>query len=78
MVGSLTREEKLVYDFIVKYFMDNGYAPSRKEIREGTLLSGWIVYSSIDSLVARNLITKVKGRPRSIRLLNYTLKRVSL
>ena len=50
----LTEREQQAYDFIVKYFKDNGFSPSYQEIAEG------IYYGSATSVTP--IIQKLKGK----------------
>lgn len=51
----LTEREQQAYNFIVKYYQDNGFCPSYREIAEG------IYYSSVTSVTDVLCRLKEKG-----------------
>ena len=66
--------KELVYDFLVKFITENLFAPSIREICEGTYLSSTSsVYSQLCKLEKEGRI-EIKGNsPRAIRLVGYKL-----
>lgn len=70
----LSKKQKDVFDFIRKYFNDNGYSPSYEEIGEGIGLSSKsTVFKHIKSLKERGLIMAIPGKKRAIYLTNSAL-----
>lgn len=60
-----------VYDYIVDYISDNGYAPSVREIGRGVgLKSTSTVYGHLKRLVDQNRIEMTKGKRRAISLVD--------
>ena len=66
--------KELVYKFLVKFITENLYAPTIREICEGTYLSSTSsVYSQLCKLEKEGRI-EIKGNsPRAIRLVGYKL-----
>src|SRR5690554_6888163 len=60
-----------VYEYIVDYINDNGYAPSVREIGRGVgLKSTSTVYGHLKRLVNQNRIEMTEGKRRAIRLVD--------
>lgn len=60
-----------VYEYIVAYISDNGYAPSVREIGCGVgLKSTSTVYGHLKRLVSQNRIEMTEGKRRAIRLVD--------
>lgn len=67
----VTSREK-IYDFLVNFIMENTYAPSVREICEGTgLKSTSTVYQQLLSLEMLGRIRMEKGKTRAIKLIGY-------
>ena len=61
-----------VYDFIVKYITDNGYAPSVRDICRGVgLKSTATVYHYLEILVDKGLIEMKEKASRAIKVVGY-------
>jgi len=70
-----TRER--VYNFLVEFIKKNGYAPSMREIRDGTYLSSKSsVYNHLLKLEDEGRIKMKPNSPRSIRLVGYEFVKV--
>ncbi len=66
-----------VYQCIVEYFMENGYAPGIRDICAGTgLASTETVFHYLRKLEADGLIEVKRNSPRAIRLIGYELRKV--
>ena len=62
----LTEIQQQVYDYIVKYITENGYAPSyRDKHGMGT------VFEAIERLNHKGLIVSRKNSPRAIKVVGY-------
>lgn len=73
--GISTRKE--VYDFLVNYFKENGYAPSMREICNGTgLKSTSSVNSQLQVLERMGKIEMKHNFPRAIRIVGYEFIKV--
>lgn len=69
-----------VYDFIVMYFEEHGYAPSYKEIGDGvSLRSKSSVYEHVQRLIDDGLLETdaEPGTPRAIRVPGYRFERIN-
>lgn len=65
----LTKRQKYIYDFIVSFIDDNGYAPSIVEIGEHFGLSSpATVHKHLTNLEAKGLIKRLKNMSRAIEL----------
>ena len=63
----LTRREKDIYDFLLRYRADNSCSPSMREIAEGVdLYSVSTVHKHIHSMAEKGWIRIPEGRSRSI------------
>ena len=61
---------KSVYDFLVRFITENGYAPSVKEISDGTgIKSTSTVHFHLEML---DKVGKIKVRPRTSRGITLT------
>ena len=63
-----------VYNFLVEYIKENGYAPSIREISAGTSLNS--ISNVYKHLTALSLMGKIEMKPnssRAIRLTGYKL-----
>ncbi|VAX16197.1 SOS-response repressor and protease LexA [hydrothermal vent metagenome] len=66
---SLTKRQKLIYDFIVTFIDQNGYAPSIVEIGEHFGLSSpATIHKHLTNLEAKGLITRQKNLSRALEL----------
>jgi repressor LexA len=67
---ALTRRQKELYDFLLKFVDENGYSPSFEEIAEGMGLSSLAtVHKHITNLEQKGLLKRDYNRSRSIDLL---------
>ncbi len=67
MPNSLTKKQKQIYDFIVKFVDDEGYSPSYREIADHfKLASVATVHAHVQSLVSKNYLRTVDGEVRSL------------
>lgn len=65
----LTKRQKYIYDFIVSFIEDNGYAPSIAEIGEHFGLSSpATVHKHLTNLEAKGLIKRLRNMSRAIEL----------
>lgn len=72
--GTGVREE--IYNFLIKYMTENGYAPTVREIGEAVGLSS--SSSVVNQLAMLEMLGKIhveKYKPRAIRLIGYELKK---
>ncbi len=70
--NDLTEREYEIYLFLIKYFKENGYAPSLREISEGVGLSSTAtIKHHLDGLERKKKI-KRDSNPRTIGLTEYT------
>lgn len=68
---------KRVYDFLVKFITENGYAPTVREICDGTdLTSTSSVYNHLITLERIGKIHMERNKPRTISLTDYKFVRV--
>ena len=66
-----------VYQCIVGYFMENGYAPSIRDICAGTgLASSGTVFYYLQRLEADGRIMVKRNSPRAIRLIGYEFRKI--
>lgn len=69
-IGIPSRE--VIYNFLVDFFCENGYAPSVREIASGTnLQSTSDVYRHLNVLEEMGKIRIVRGQPRCIQIIGY-------
>jgi len=69
MTMHLTKRQKLIYDFIVAFIQENGYAPSIVEIGERFGLSSpATVHKHLTNLEAKGLLRRSKNLSRAIEL----------
>lgn len=69
----LTEQEYEIYLFLIKYFKENGYAPTVREIGKGVYLgSTAIIKYYLDALERKKKIKRGEGA-RAICLTEYTL-----
>lgn len=72
--GTGVREE--IYNFLIKYMTENGYAPTVREIGEAVGLSS--SSSVVNQLAMLEMLGKIhveKYKPRAIRLIGYELRK---
>lgn len=70
MQGIETRQS--VYKFLVDYITENGYAPTYREIADGTgLKSKSTVYNHLQILEMMGKIRMDKNKQRAIKLIGY-------
>ncbi len=68
----MTPKQKRVLDYIKGYWAENGYAPSYRDIADGTGMKSMAhVFSMVKQLHERGFITKMSERARSIRVTDY-------
>jgi len=73
--GIETRKE--IYDFLVKYAMENGFAPSVREIGEAVgIKSTSTVCSNLWKLENEGKIEMKGNSPRAIRLVGFEIRKV--
>ncbi|MGK7346619.1 MAG: transcriptional repressor LexA [Candidatus Nitrospinota bacterium M3_3B_026] len=66
----LTRKQKLIYDFIVSFIEENGYAPSIMEIGENFGLSSpATIHKHLANLEAKGLLRRRRNMSRAIEML---------
>jgi repressor LexA len=67
---ALTRRQRQVYDFLVRFVDEHGYSPSFEEIGEGLGLSSLAtVHKHVSNLESKGLLKRDYNRSRSIDLL---------
>lgn len=70
----LTSDEVLVYEYIVKYALNNLFPPTVAEIKEGCeMKSTSTVYAIINKLEEKTLLKVKRDTPRGITLVGYKL-----
>ena len=75
MQGIETRQS--VYKFLVDYITENGYAPTYREIADGTgLKSKSTVYNHLQILEMMGKIHMDKNKQRAIKLIGYEFVKV--
>lgn len=63
---------KKIYNFLVDYITENGYAPSIREIQEGTRFkSVGSVYNHLEILEMMGKVEMKPNTPRAIKLVGY-------
>lgn len=68
---SLTRKQKLIYDFIVSFIDENGYAPSIMEIAAGFGLSSpATIHKHLTNLEAKGLLRRRRNMSRAIEMVS--------
>lgn len=68
---------KKIYDFLVKFITENGYAPTVREICKGTgLHSTSTVYNHLYIMEQMGKIKMRKGKTRAISLTDYKFVKV--
>lgn len=66
------RVRQKIYDYLVEYFKENGYAPSVREIGEAVgLKSTSSVFSHLTILEEEGRIETRGNSPRAIKLIGY-------
>ncbi len=70
--NELTEQEYEIYLFLIKYFKENGYAPTVREIGKGVYLSTSTIKYYLDALERKKKI-KRGSSARAICLTEYTL-----
>ncbi len=69
----MTKTEERIIEFIYSWSAKFGYPPTMREIGKGVgFSSSATVYYHIQRLVAKGLVTYVRGSPRTIRVLTQT------
>ena len=68
----LTEREYEIYLFLIKYFKENGYAPSVREIGKGVGLSSTATIKYYLDVLERKKKIKKDSNPRAICLTEYT------
>ena len=73
----MKERHRQIKDFIVKYLISHGYAPSYQEIGEGVgLYSKQSVYANIRQMNELGIIKAVPVQPRCISVPGYEFKEV--
>lgn len=67
----LTEIQQQVYDYIVKYISENGYAPSYREISIGCKHGMGTVFEAIERLNHKGFIISKRNSPRAIKVVGY-------
>lgn len=67
----LTEIQQQVYDYIVKYISENGYAPSYKEIATTFNHSASTIHAIVKRIERRGLIVTKDCCPRAIKVVGY-------
>lgn len=67
----LTEIQQQVYDYIVKYITENGYAPSYREISIGCKHGMGTVFEAIERLNHKGFIISKRNSPRAIKVVGY-------
>ena len=67
----LTEIQQQVYDYIIKYITENGYAPSYREISIDCKHGMGTVFEAIERLNHKRLIVSRKNSPRAIKVVGY-------
>lgn len=67
----LEKEVKKTYDFIVRYIINHGYAPTQKEIAANTTTSSHTVARHLKTLEQAGYISKTKKKSRALKLNNF-------
>jgi len=68
---------KKIYDFLVRFITENGYAPTVREICKGTELhSTSTVYHHLYTMERMGKIKMQKGKTRAISLTDYKFVKV--
>ncbi len=72
----MTNRSIEIYEFIISYIKENGYAPTYREIGEGVNLSLSSALCYIDRLEDDGWIEIKRGSPRAIKIVGYEFKKV--
>lgn len=73
-INSPSKRQLEVYDFIVDYMTEHQYAPSVREMCNGTTMkSTSTVWNHLEALKHWGLIDYQPTQPRTIKLLGYKL-----
>ena len=67
----LTKIQQQVYDYIVKYISENGYAPSYREISNNCSCGTTKVFEVIDRLNYKGFIISKRTSPCAIKVVGY-------
>ena len=65
----MTPKQKEVLDFIKKFFKDNGYSPSQKEVGNAIGTTQTTARLHIQQLIQRGFLKKKQGNNRSLEIL---------
>jgi len=65
----MTPKQKKVLDFIKKFFKDNGYSPSQKEVGYAIGTTQTTARLHIQQLIQRGFLKKKQGNNRSLEIL---------
>lgn len=74
----LTKKQKLIYDFIAKYYENYGYAPTLREIGEKFDFGTSAAQSFVKVLNDKGYLVKSHNSPRSILTKQESLKNMSI
>lgn len=72
MSKNLTKKQRAIFDFIVGFIDDNGFAPSYREIAEHFNLSSVATVSDhVRSLATKGYLRTTEGEARAIEIMEY-------
>lgn len=69
----LMSQKELVYDYIVRYSKQFGYAPTRREISDHTVTSPGRLTRVLDDLQDAGYLLIERRKPRAIKLIKFKL-----
>ncbi len=72
----MTNRSMEIYEFIISYIKENGYAPTYREIGEGVNLSLSSALRYIDRLEDDGCIEIKRGSSRAIKVVGYEFTKV--
>lgn len=72
----MTNRSMEIYEFIISYIKENGYAPTYREIGKSVGLVVSTVITHIDRLEDEGVIKIKRGSPRAINVVGYEFMKV--
>lgn len=72
----MSEEDYELYNFLICYFKENGFAPSVREIGQGIHCAASMVAPKLLRLQRLGKIEVKQGVPRAIRLVEYEFRKV--
>lgn len=72
----MTNRSMEIYEFIISYIKENGYAPTYREIGKGVNLALSSALRHIDRLEDDGCIEIKRGSSRAIKIVGYEFKKV--